>query len=64
MAKQPVDQLEAIRGGYGVTGPALELGAAVDGGTAHPDALVRVPLSSLNRHGLVAGATGTGTVRP
>ena len=28
--------------------------------TAHPDAQVRVPLAMMNRHGLIAGATGTG----
>ena len=57
------DQLEAIRSGYAVQGPALELGAAIDAGTAHPDVPVRVPLSAMNRHGLVAGATGTGKTK-
>ena len=51
-------QLDTIKAGYAFTGPALELGAAVIDGTAHPDALVRIPLAVLNRHGLVAGATG------
>ena len=32
-------------------------------GTAYPDAPVRIPLSTLNRHGLVAGATGTGKTK-
>jgi DNA helicase HerA-like ATPase len=63
MARATPDQLEAIRGGYGVQGAALDLGAAVVDGTAHPDVPVRVPLSSLNRHGLVAGATGTGKTK-
>jgi DNA helicase HerA-like ATPase len=31
--------------------------------TAKPDAQVRIPLSMLNRHGLVAGATGTGKTK-
>ncbi|GAA2725671.1 helicase HerA-like domain-containing protein [Cellulomonas aerilata] len=57
------DQLEAIRGGYDVDGAALDLGAAVADGTAHADVPVRIPLSSLNRHGLVAGATGTGKTK-
>jgi DNA helicase HerA-like ATPase len=56
-------QLDAIRTGYATTGPALELGAAVAQGEAHADAPVRVPLSSLNTHGLVAGATGTGKTK-
>ena len=65
MAEQTsaADQLEAIRSGYAGQGPSLELGAAVDAGTAHPDVPVRVPLSALNRHGLVAGATGTGKTK-
>ncbi|MGL5857934.1 MAG: helicase HerA-like domain-containing protein [Angustibacter sp.] len=57
------EQLAAIKEGYGAAGAAVELGAAVDAGTAHPDAPVRIPLSSLNRHGLVAGATGTGKTK-
>ncbi len=63
MAEQGTDQLESIRAGYASTGPSLELGAAVDAGTAYADAPVRIPLSSLNRHGLVAGATGTGKTK-
>ncbi|GAB3591948.1 DUF853 family protein [Angustibacter peucedani] len=63
MAEQGSSQLDAIRAGYGIAGAALDLGAAVDDGTAHADAPVRIPLSSLNRHGLVAGATGTGKTK-
>ncbi|MCU1691118.1 MAG: ATPase [Frankiales bacterium] len=48
---------------YAIDGPALELGAVVVDGEAHPDARVRMPLSMLNRHGLVAGATGTGKTK-
>ncbi len=55
--------LETIRAGYAFEGGALNLGAAVVDGQAHPDAPVRLPLSSLNRHGLVAGATGTGKTK-
>ncbi|HEX8972468.1 helicase HerA-like domain-containing protein [Oryzihumus sp.] len=56
-------QLETIRSGYAFTGEALDLGAAVTDGTAHPDVPVRIPLGVLNRHGLVAGATGTGKTK-
>ncbi|OIJ67094.1 helicase HerA-like domain-containing protein [Streptomyces mangrovisoli] len=52
-----------IAAGYAFTGPALELGALVWDGTCFPDARVRIPLSVLNRHGLVAGATGTGKTK-
>ena len=53
-----------IAGGYAFDGPALELGAVV--ARRHrrtPTARVRMPLSMLNRHGLVAGATGTGKTK-
>ena len=56
-------QLDTIRAGYAFPGAALDLGAAVSGGVAHPDAPVRIPLAVLNRHGLVAGATGTGKTK-
>ena len=48
---------------YAFEGPALELGAVVLDNEAHPEARVRMPLSMLNRHGLVAGATGTGKTK-
>src|SRR5215213_8297338 len=49
--------------GYAVAGPAVELGSVMHGGTPHPDAGVRVPLAMINRHGLIAGATGTGKTK-
>ena len=48
---------------YAFEGPALELGAVVLENEAHPEARIRMPLSMLNRHGLVAGATGTGKTK-
>jgi uncharacterized protein len=54
---------EAVRAGYAFAGPVVELGALVVGTTVDPAAKVRVPLSALNRHGLVAGATGTGKTK-
>ena len=48
---------------YAIEGPALELGTVVLDGQAFPDARVRMPLSMLTRHGLVAGATGTGKTK-
>ena len=62
-ATSPGGQLDTIRAGYAFTGAALDLGAAVTDGTAHPEAPVRIPLGVLNRHGLVAGATGTGKTK-
>jgi DNA helicase HerA-like ATPase len=53
-----------VRTGYTFAGPVLELGALVlDGGDADATAKVRIPLSMINRHGLVAGATGTGKTK-
>ncbi|GLW12064.1 ATPase [Microtetraspora sp. NBRC 13810] len=50
--------------GYDFQGPALELGALVRAdGTADASERIRIPLSMLNRHGLVAGATGTGKTK-
>ena len=50
----------AVRAGYTFEGPALELGALMLDATTTTDVPVRIPLGMLNRHGLVAGATGTG----
>ena len=52
-----------IAKGYAFTGPALELGSLLWDGACHPDSPVRIPLGMLNRHGLVAGATGTGKTK-
>ena len=58
-----VKVVEQVRQGYAFAGPCLELGALLAGGEPVPQARVRVPLSMLNRHGLVAGATGTGKTK-
>ncbi|MGQ0641498.1 MAG: helicase HerA-like domain-containing protein [Gemmatimonadaceae bacterium] len=42
---------------------SITLGAIVHGGICYPDPIVRVPLAMLNRHGLIAGATGTGKTK-
>jgi hypothetical protein len=52
-----------IAAGYTTTGAALELGTVVIDGNVDPSARVRIPLAMLNRHGLVAGATGTGKTK-
>ncbi|RKT05828.1 hypothetical protein BX286_3839 [Streptomyces sp. 3211.6] len=53
----------AIAAGYAFTGPALELGGLLWDGVCEPSRQIRIPLSMLNRHGLVAGATGTGKTK-
>ncbi|KQO82387.1 ATPase [Frigoribacterium sp. Leaf263] len=54
--------VDAVRTGYAFDGPALELGALVNGDPL-ADVPVRIPLGMLARHGLVAGATGTGKTK-
>ncbi|MCZ4067739.1 DUF853 family protein [Microbacterium sp. H37-C3] len=63
-AAGPLDgsEVDDIRRGYTFDGPALELGALLNG-EPQRDAPVRIPLAMTNRHGLVAGATGTGKTR-
>jgi DNA helicase HerA-like ATPase len=53
----------AIAGGYATEGAAIDLGRGVLDGAVHREAVVRVPLATLNRHGLIAGATGTGKTK-
>ena len=57
------DVVAVVQQGYAFEGPALELGALVVDGKARPEAPVRIPLAMVNRHGLVAGATGTGKTK-
>ncbi|MFI8262119.1 MULTISPECIES: helicase HerA-like domain-containing protein [unclassified Streptomyces] len=59
----PASPADRIAAGYAFTGPALELGALLWDGACLPDRQIRIPLSMLNRHGLVAGATGTGKTK-
>ncbi|ORB83275.1 ATPase [Mycobacterium kansasii] len=54
---------QQIAAGYAVTGQALELGSVVVDGEADRAAQIRIPLATINRHGLVAGATGTGKTK-
>ncbi|HUB54868.1 MAG TPA: helicase HerA-like domain-containing protein [Mycobacterium sp.] len=54
---------QQIAAGYQVSGQALELGTVVVDGKTDPAAQIRIPLATVNRHGLVAGATGTGKTK-
>ena len=49
--------------GYGLEGPCLALGRPMQGGEYDTDATVQLPLAMVTRHGLVAGATGTGKTK-
>ncbi|MGY3681499.1 helicase HerA-like domain-containing protein [Streptomyces sp. TE33382] len=57
---QPAQDIAA---GYAASGTALDLGALLWDGVCLPEAQIRIPLGMLNRHGLVAGATGTGKTK-
>lgn len=54
---------QRIAAGYATSGQALELGSVIVGGQVDPAAQIRIPLAMMNRHGLVAGATGTGKTK-
>src|ERR1700733_12741848 len=62
-ADQASGPAQRIADGYAVDGKALELGTVVVDGQADPTAQIRIPLATINRHGLVAGATGTGKTK-
>ena len=53
----------AVAPGYEFAGPALELGGLMLDETDLSDVHIKIPLAMLNRHGLVAGATGTGKTK-
>lgn len=52
-----------ITEGYTTKGDYISLGAAMLDGQTITDAFVKIPLKTLNRHGLIAGATGTGKTK-
>ena len=52
-----------INEGYASKGESIVLGGALLNGEALADTFVKVPLKTLNRHGLIAGATGTGKTK-
>ncbi|MBL8009465.1 MAG: DUF853 family protein [Flavobacteriales bacterium] len=54
---------QAMQAGYAVQGGSIVLGAPLHQGTCVAAAPVRVPLRTMNRHGLIAGATGTGKTK-
>ncbi len=63
-APAPADPISAaVAPGYAFEGPALELGGLMLNATDLSDVHIRIPLGMVNRHGLVAGATGTGKTK-
>jgi DNA helicase HerA-like ATPase len=55
--------LAAARAAFPSSGAAVPLGAIVAGGDCHAEPLVAISLRMFNRHGLIAGATGTGKTK-
>ncbi len=55
--------LQEINEGYTFKGSTIAFGGAMLGEEVMKDTLVRAPLSTMNRHGLIAGATGTGKTK-
>ena len=55
--------IQSINAGYTFKGEAVQIGAAVFNGEVVPDAKIFLPLKTMNRHGLIAGATGTGKTK-
>jgi uncharacterized protein len=54
---------EQITQGYTFSGESIVLGCAMLDGQAVPNLQIKVPMKTLNRHGLIAGATGTGKTK-
>jgi DNA double-strand break repair helicase HerA and related ATPase len=57
------DFAQTIATAYATDGAAIDLGRGVHDGAVVPEAVVKLPLRMVNRHGLIAGATGTGKTK-
>ncbi|MBL4746468.1 MAG: DUF853 family protein [Flavobacteriaceae bacterium] len=57
------DFFKHITEGYQTKGEFITMGAAMLDGATVKNAFVKIPLKTLNRHGLIAGATGTGKTK-
>src|SRR5258706_2613547 len=55
--------LQAVKDGYTFKGESFRIGSAVLNGQVVSGADVFIPFKTMNRHGLIAGATGTGKTK-
>ena len=55
--------IQSIQQGYTFNGTSILVGGAMLDATSVANAQVKIPLKTLNRHGLIAGATGTGKTK-
>jgi len=57
------DFVSTLQAGYSFKGDSVLLGAALRDGKVFAEAPIRLPLRTMNRHGLISGATGTGKTK-
>ncbi len=55
--------VQSVKDGYTFKGESIKIGRAVLDGQVMKDADIFLPLKTMNRHGLIAGATGTGKTK-
>src|SRR6185295_10448745 len=55
--------LQKIKEGYSFKADSVQIGTGMLNGEVIPGANVVLPLKTMNRHGLIAGATGTGKTK-
>ncbi len=55
--------LQTVKDGYAFKGESFKIGCAMLDGNVVAGADVLLPMKTLNRHGLIAGATGTGKTK-
>lgn len=63
MASDATQFLSEIQSGYAFKGAAAKIGVGMLDGQVVSGADILLPLRSMNRHGLIAGATGTGKTK-
>lgn len=59
----PENFLQEINDGYNFKSEHVEIGCGMLDGNVVPGAAISIPLKTMNRHGLIAGATGTGKTK-
>lgn len=55
--------IETVKNGYSFKGEHIKIGNGILDGQVIADANIYLPLKTMNRHGLIAGATGTGKTK-
>ncbi len=63
MMKNKETFVATINEGYTFKGENVKIGAGILNNITIPEAAVYLPLKTMNRHGLIAGATGTGKTK-